>query len=180
MTLFRSSASINGMPSSAGWVWVGVLLAGLWGFAVVLYPGLPERIPGHFGLDGSVTRWVSRSGFWWLPAVATGLALLVFGLTRLAFRYPEILNLPQKELFLSLPEHLKHKVTRGLDLHLALLTGYICALFSYLQWGTYLVALGAAKGLGWEIWLFFAVLPLLIGWMIWDTNRRLRQIQRTL
>lgn len=180
MILFRSRANINHMASSAGWVWAGVLLAGLWWFAVALYPGLPQRIPGHFGLDGGVTRWISRAGFWWLPVVATGLALLVFGLTRLAFRHPEILNLPQKELFLSLPKHLQHKLMRRLDFHLALLTGFICVLFGYLQWNTYLVALGAATGLGWGIWLFFAAILLWLGWMIWDTNRRLRQIQRTL
>ncbi|AWR86124.1 DUF1648 domain-containing protein [Meiothermus taiwanensis] len=168
------------MQSSAGWIGAGVLLAGLWWFSAALYAGLPQRIPGHFGFDGGVTRWASREEFWWLPAVATGLALLVFGLTRLAFRYPAILNLPQKELFLSLPEEQRNKVVRGLDFHLALLMGLVCALFGYLQWKTYLVALGAAKGLGWEIWLFLAAVFLLIAWMYWDTNHRLRQIQRTL
>ncbi|GIW27465.1 MAG: hypothetical protein KatS3mg070_0828 [Meiothermus sp.] len=180
MILFRSSTNINLMKSRAGWVWVGALLAGLWWLTAMLYPRLPDRIPGHFGPRGDVTRWADRVEFWWIPVVATGLVLLVFALTRLAFRYPEILNLPQKERFLSLPEYLRHKLVRVLDFYLAFLTGYLCVLFGYLQWNTYLVALGAAKGLGWEIWLFFAIVPLLIGWMIWDTNRRLRLVQRTL
>ncbi|MGK0618181.1 DUF1648 domain-containing protein [Meiothermus cerbereus] len=168
------------MKSSTGWIWVGFLLAGFWYLTAATYPNLPERIPGHFGFDGGVTRWADRSEFWALPAVASGVALLFFVLTRLAFKYPELLNLPNKKLFLSLAQPKQLMVMRRLDSHLAILTGWACIYLAYTQWKVYQVAAGITPSLGGASWLGLAVLALLLGWMIRDINQVLRRVQRTL
>jgi uncharacterized membrane protein len=85
---------------------LNVLLPGLLTYAVVTrYPSLPARIPVHFGVGGRPDRWGPKSEIFIFVAVAWGLTILFYVLTRnlprLA-RNPRTLNIPRKEEFLKL------------------------------------------------------------------------------
>lgn len=152
-----------------------LLVVGLWVLTAALYPLLPERIPGHYGLDGRVTRFDGREGFWFTPALVTFLVAVGFGLTRLAFANPDLLNLPQKEKFLELPLPGQRRVLSRLDAQLAFLFGLMVLAFGYLQWTSYRVATGQQAGLTGEFWTFPLAVLVLIGWMVWDIGRTVRQ-----
>ncbi|MEX2572518.1 MAG: DUF1648 domain-containing protein [Gemmatimonadota bacterium] len=62
-------------------VLLGALLIG----SALLWPTLPERVPGHFGASGEVTRWepVSLTS-WFLPlAIACSIVAMNYGVARL-------------------------------------------------------------------------------------------------
>lgn len=64
--------------------WItAVVLAAMWGFAAVLYPRLPARIPTHWDLHGSPNGWGGPASAFLFPAVATGLAALFAVLPRI-------------------------------------------------------------------------------------------------
>ncbi|WP_276954929.1 DUF1648 domain-containing protein [Allomeiothermus silvanus] len=157
------------------WVLTGLLLIGVWVFSAIVYPQLPERIPAHFGGYGQVTRMDSRESFWFLPALVTFLVAAGFGLSRLVFAHPKLLNLPQKEKFLELPPPKQRRVLARLDAWIALLYGLLVLAFGYLQWTSYRVATGQQAGLPVEVWIFPLAVLALIGWMVWDIGRTVRQ-----
>jgi uncharacterized membrane protein len=86
---------------------LNAVLLGYTTFRVVSkYPGLPDRIPVHFGLSGAPDRWGAKSEIFIIVGVMWGLTLLFYALTlampRMA-RNPQYLNIPNKEAFLKLP-----------------------------------------------------------------------------
>ncbi|MFN3240853.1 MAG: DUF1648 domain-containing protein [Planctomycetota bacterium] len=101
-------------------------LVGLWTYALVAWPDLPERIPTHFDLQGNADAWREPGfGSWFLlPTLATllggftGLVLppWVVGLAR---RNSSLLNVPQRERFRELPEPARVRavasITRGVQ-----------------------------------------------------------------
>lgn len=61
-----------------------VLLVGMFVMAAVAWPRVPERIPVHWGIDGTADRYGGRvEGILLLPLVAVGLYLLLRVLPRL-------------------------------------------------------------------------------------------------
>jgi uncharacterized membrane protein len=54
-----------------------LLLAAMWGFALAAYSRLPESIPIHWDLHGEVNGWGGRGAAFLVPAIATGVALLM-------------------------------------------------------------------------------------------------------
>jgi uncharacterized membrane protein len=70
------------------------------------YPGLPDRIPVHFGISGAPDRWGAKSEIFILVGVMWGLTIIFYSLNlampRLA-RNPQYLNIPNKQAFLKLP-----------------------------------------------------------------------------
>lgn len=156
------------------WGITSLLLIGLWVFSAIVYPQLPERIPGHFGGYGQVTRMDSRESFWFLPALVTFLVAVGFGLSRLVFAHPKLLNLPQKEKFLELSPPKQRRVLARLDAWIALLYGLLVLGLGYLQWTIYRVATGGQAGLPVGFWIFPLAVLTWVSWMIWDTARTAR------
>ncbi len=61
-----------------------VLLVGMFVAAVVAWPRVPERLPVHWGIDGTANRYGGRvEGLLLLPLIAVGLYLLLRFLPRL-------------------------------------------------------------------------------------------------
>ena len=56
------------------------------GITLAILPGLPEQIPAHYGLDGTVDRWGSRYETLIFPAIILLFSALMLVLTRLAAR----------------------------------------------------------------------------------------------
>jgi uncharacterized membrane protein len=166
----------------SGYWWLAVaMLLLLWLMTAVVYPLLPERVPAHFGPDGQVTRWEYRSAFWLLPVVASLLVIMTFGLTRLAYRHHDLLNLPNKEQFLKLPAAAQQQVLLRVDAHLAGFTTVLLAMFSWIQWDIYQIAIAASTGPAAGFWVFLVLLSAQVVWMLVDINREVaRQTQRTL
>jgi uncharacterized membrane protein len=70
------------------------------------YPGLPDRIPVHFGISGAPDRWGAKPEIFIMVGVMWGLTAVFYALSlampRLS-RNPQFLNIPNKEAFLKLP-----------------------------------------------------------------------------
>lgn len=65
--------------------WLGpVLLVAMWGFALAVYPRLPDTIPIHWNASGEVDGWAGKWPMaFGLPATATGVWLLLLFLPRI-------------------------------------------------------------------------------------------------
>jgi uncharacterized membrane protein len=95
--------SLHVRPSLA--VLLGIIIA-LWAASAAVYPSLPDRLPMHFALDGTVNRWDPTSVARWFlfPTAATALGALLIGLGVAARVRPELINYPGKEDLLALPQ----------------------------------------------------------------------------
>jgi uncharacterized membrane protein len=147
---------------------LAVLLVG----SALAYPRLPERIPTHFGLDGTPDRWVETSLVSWfiLPLIALGMNALLYALTALTMRNPRFVNLPGKERLLALPAERQRAVLRrmreGMDSLLAPMTLAFCLI----QLAIYRTAVGA----GGRVEILAALLLVLLGSIIGAVGMLLR------
>lgn len=125
--------------------WINaVLLATLFVGSLLVWPELPERIPGHFGLDGEVTRWEAPSLARWLlvPVFALGVVVLNYGIAAWLPRRPEIFNHPDRDAFLALPPERRRPVVARMQAFLYGVSGPIIVLFGVVQWMRYRTAGG--------------------------------------
>lgn len=125
-------------------------LAGLWERAFSLWPDLPDRVPVHFGLDGTPDRYADRSaGVWFvLPVLGTVLwSLFALGLPALVRRLARTnsiwLNIPRRDAFRSLPTDARLRVVADLAGLLRLIGAELVVLFAIILHGTAKVAGGA-------------------------------------
>lgn len=70
-----------------------LLLSFIWGFTIFSYSNLPENVPTHFAVNGTVNGEDHKKTIWFLPAIGTFIFLLLAGIPR----NPEspMLNVPQ-------------------------------------------------------------------------------------
>ncbi len=68
---------------------IGLLIIS-WIYAVIQYPKLPTEIPTHYTINGVVDGFGPKSTIWILPAVGTGIVLLLSFVNR----YPHLFNYP--------------------------------------------------------------------------------------
>jgi uncharacterized membrane protein len=159
------------------------LLAGYWGWCALAWSALPERLPGHFGIDGQVTRWDATSPATWfgLTAVGTVLAVLCSLAGFLAPRTLPLLNMPeaQKRRVLALPESLRARALEPMQVFLYATATCMIALFFLLQFDIYRTARsGAEQGSMLLIVLLLAVAPLAgIPWLSRASRRRLDEVE---
>ena len=163
-----------------GWL-IALLNLGVWLLTAALYTGLPEQIPGHFGLHARPTHWDSRETIWLLPLIATLMALGLYGLNRMILKYPGLINLPNKDEFMRLPPDAMRRVVQRLSLHLTGLMATSQLLLGFLVWGTAQVASGISSHLSRAIWLFPLAVAVQVGWLAFDLQHSVaREHQRTL
>ena len=163
-----------------GWL-IALLNLGVWLLTAALYTGLPEQIPGHFGLHARPTHWDSRETIWLLPLIATLMALGLYGLNRMILKYPGLINLPNKDEFMRLPPDAMRRVVQRLSLHLTGLMATSQLLLGFLVWGTAQVASGISSHLSRAIWLFPLAVAVQVGWLVFDLQHSVaREHQRTL
>lgn len=119
-----------------------ILLFLLWGFTAFHYKDLPTEIPIHFNAKGMPDGFATRIHCWGMPLFAS---LLYFGL-----------NFPLKRLDIKENEKKVLFWTQGI----------IMGIFCYIQYQSFLVALGRSQGLGvWFLPFTFLVLllPVFVG-----------------
>jgi ABC-type Na+ efflux pump permease subunit len=148
-------------------------LMAVWALAVALWPRLPERFPVHYDIRGVPDRWDTRDPLSWyaLPLIDTVLSalLLLVGafIPGFAARWPELVNVPQKEKFVRLPPEARARALRPAQSMLAVLVFLMNGLFVYLVWGSWAVATGQRSTLG--AWIMIPFFAGVIGLLVWGT-----------
>lgn len=138
-----------------------VALTGLWGLALWLWPGLPERIPVHFDGAGVPDRVVARSAVAWflLPAIGSAIVLL-FALAlpawilRLAQADSPLLSVPRRAEFTRLDPAARQRAILPMAVLLDVIAAEVALLFALILLGSARVASGA-----WQ------VLPPVLVWL---------------
>lgn len=129
-----------------------MLLLAMFVISFILWGGLPDRIPIHYGLTGQPDHWVNKSLSSWLslPGVAVGLTMLLYGASLLIRRYPKFVNMPKKEVFLLLPVEKKEPIFKLIKTFLYWICVPVNALWLSGQIGNYQVAIGISDRLPWH------------------------------
>jgi uncharacterized membrane protein len=163
------------------WRAIPVLVANaaVWVMAIMMWDGLPERIPLHFDFHGVPDRWGAPSAANWLGmAILSSVMSLLMGggalcIGWLARHVPQIVNVPDKPLWLALPAEAR---VRSLAPVRALLvwigTGLNC-LFGAMLASTAAVAKGTASTMPW-----WPILGLIVATLVGVAIAMLRTRQR--
>jgi len=132
-------------------------------YAVAYWSELPDRIPVHFGMDGTPDGWGTKL----LMLLPLGVSVVIYiGLTTLS-RYPHIYNYP----WAITPENAP-KMYALARLFMTLLKCEIVLLFSSITYATIATALGAASGLGLvSVPLIMAFVFGTIAWYFWSSYK---------
>jgi hypothetical protein len=67
---------------------IGVIAG--WVAAIYVYRLLPDRIPMHYSIDGTIDGWSGRGGLWAFPILAS----FLYGILSLVNRIPSAFNMP--------------------------------------------------------------------------------------
>ena len=84
--------------------WLGAaVVAAMWAFAAAVHSRLPARVPSHWNLRGEVDGWMGRTGgAIAMPALATGVLLLLVLLPHIDPRGDNLRRSPDWRLFINL------------------------------------------------------------------------------
>lgn len=155
----------------------------MWLWAVMTWATAPDRVPLHFGLLGTVTRWGERSAWSWfgLPATATLIWAGLAYLERWVVERPDRLNLPARERILELPPRLRVRVGEAVARVVGWSGAVTLVVFTLVQWA---VIRGAAGQSTQEIIMAVIAVsvlssPLLVALLIARSNRAVDQVWRT-
>ena len=136
----------------------GGILVALLVALLVLWPQIPEQIPGHYNAQGEVTRYDGKGAVWIMPIIGM---ILYAGLLLLSF-FPQAWNTP---IHVTRENRLR-VLSRTRDM-LCWMAVLLSALFSYIGLSmTGLVELGA--------WFLPVELLLVFGLLIWGVVRVVR------
>lgn len=157
------------------------ILAALLLGSLLAWPALPAMLPIHFDSAGDPAYWSQKSLPLWLtpPVVAAGVWLFLRWIVRMAFRSPARWNVPEKERFLGLSGEARAPIERALARHVASTGLVVTLVFTGLQAGIFLVAMGWARNLLWfalPLGIGGTVLILALGWRVRrDVGRRIER-----
>ena len=131
----------------------GLLLMSITAIGYLAWDKLPQRVPVHFGADGTPNRWAEKGWevilLFIMPWLLTG---LMYGFTALIpwlRRHPQWVNIPNKEKFLSLPPEKQAPIFDYIIEVLTSLAAAINFLFLCLCYGVVQVAIGVYSSLPW-------------------------------
>lgn len=155
-----------------------VLLAVFFGYSLLVYEGLPGRLPVHYDIRGVPDRWEEKAWLAWLtlPLLSLGVTAFFYLLSPLVLwfapRYPRWVNVPAKKVFLALPPEDQAIVARAVAAILFWFCVPMNALFLYLQWGGVRVAREEWDHLPlWGMGIFLVALTGMLVFFILGTRR---------
>ena len=163
------------------------LLVLLWTCSAWMYATLTDDMPTHFSLMGTVSDWAEPTWSQWflLPAVGSGIALLMYVVGFIIPRYPSWVVVPNPKTYSALTNSRQDIVLQTMQHILYGIAALLLALFLVLQWGTYEVALTGAEALPtyarvvlWGSLPFLILLGPVVVWLIHRTIARLHAEQR--
>jgi len=124
---------------------------GIHGVLIALYyPGLPDQIPIHFGIDGTPDGWGEKWMLLLLLGITVGLYALMKFITTIGadkYNYPVTITPQNKEKQYQLSRQLIFMMNAG-----------IMVLFLIITWAIIQTAKGNWNGLGYWFWLALVVL----------------------
>lgn len=143
-----------------------VLLTIIAGMVFYYWKEIPDKIPIHFSFNGTPDGWAGKGNLMILFAVALGINalfyLIMIGTSWLS-KHPSLLNIPNKERFLALPEEKQQVYWELTKEFMAGMASTINILWTTLMWGTIQVSLGKLDKLpGWAIYPGLVVILIVI------------------
>ncbi len=156
---------------------VAIWIVGLWGYA-----RLPERVPLHFGMDGSPTSYGSKLVLLGVPLAFSIAPVVLFLVARLRFvllaRFPYLVNLPAFFLHAESlpPERRSQWVNRYFEWVLALgvvLTAYLLALEIVMG-----MSMVSGRLDGWSVVLIIAVPLVIVGGFVYRLKALAAELTR--
>lgn len=139
------------MKISSVLLFVNVLLIiFIWTFTIVSYTALPEIIPTHFAVNGTVDGEDHKKTIWFLPAIAT---FVFLGLVSI----PKDPNSP----FLNVPESYRNNEKLKILMYSILLP--VLLLFGDIIVESVMIAQGKMQTMSNAIFIFLALLFIVIG-----------------
>ncbi|WP_203332893.1 DUF1648 domain-containing protein [Planococcus beigongshangi] len=106
-------------------------------YLIIEFPGLPDRVPGHYDASGTVDRWGSKMELLILPIVAIGLWIMMTAVEK----FPHTFN------YMNMREDNIEAQYRNGQLMINVLKNESVLLFAYLIFQGIRVAAGEAEGL---------------------------------
>ncbi|MBR9990496.1 MAG: DUF1648 domain-containing protein [Gemmatimonadetes bacterium] len=115
------------------------LLITLLGVSMYVYPELPERIPLHFGADGTPDRWGGRTLLSWmtLPLIGSATVVLTYVIGWMLPERPHWVNMSDRRKLLELPAPLQRHVIGGVANMLFILNLTLLLMFCGMQYGAW-------------------------------------------
>ena len=152
---------------------------GIWVLAGLTLGRLEGPIAIHFDAHGTPNDFIDASLWWVLPAIGTGLALVMLGVIALTRRLvrtrPQLVNVPLKHTFMALPEAARLRImprVAQLVLGFVLIVHFI--LLAVIR-DTHRVATHDIPGL--SVWKLVVLLALALLWVGIGTLRIRNQIR---
>lgn len=138
------------------------MFAGVW----MRWDALPDRYPTHFNAQGQPDKWGRKHGTLVLPAIASGVFLLLTAVSRLN---PRFYNTPFP---VDRDNPAVHAELRQM---IVALKAVVMGMMAYIHHRAASVALGEASGLGgaFLVVVMFSIWPVL-GYYLWRLNRHRR------
>ena len=165
------------------WRAIPVLVANaaVWLIALMMWDGLPERIPLHFDFHGVPDRWGAPSVANWLgmPILSSVMSLTMGGAAMfvgmLARHMPGIVNVPDKALWLSLPAEARVRSLASVRTLLAWIGVGLNCLFGAMLASTAAVAKGTMATMPW--WPIVGFVALTLALVLLSTLRTRQRIR---
>jgi uncharacterized membrane protein len=165
------------------WRAIPVLVANaaVWVIALVMWDGLPERIPLHFDFHGVPDRWGAPSVGNWLgmPILSSIISLTMAGAAlatgALARHVPGIVNVPDKGLWLTLPSEARVRSLGSVRALLAWVGVGLNCLFGGMLACTSAVANGTMATMPW--WPVVGFLSVTLAFVVLSTVRTRQRIR---
>ncbi len=171
------------MAKSAVHLVNAALLAGLFAGSVLVFDTLPERIPMHFGWDGTPDRFAQTTWLSWLalPLIALATAALCYGCAWLIAQAPEAVNVPgcQAE-YDALSSAGKQQIGTLGQRFLYWTAAGTTVLFAVIQRGSYAVATGTSEQLPSYagVWVAVVFTLAVIAGAVWIGRKTRAEVKR--
>ncbi len=129
-------------------------VVGMFAFAAISFPDLPERIPIHFNAKGEADGFGSKNTIWFLPVLTAVMAAILNFVSTI----PHIYNYPSKITEENAPRQYAIASRMMVSLNF-----FIAVIFAYILWGTIQKATDQGSGLGsWFLITTLVVLGMLL------------------
>lgn len=121
----------------------------MWGVSIACYGPLPMRFPSHFDAAGVADGFMEKSVLGWfaLPIVFSVLSAFFMGigssLPAFSARYPGLVNVPNKDAFVALPEAARARVLAPMQDMMLLMIVPLAGLSAYIAYGSFELATSA-------------------------------------
>ena len=153
-----------------------LLLLGISALGMYYWGRLPDEVPVHFGLDGSPDRWSSRGGEALLIFIVPwGMTLFMYLISLAvgsARKYPQKINIPNKEKFLKLSPAEQAPFFEALKDLFFSTAAALNITFMLIAFGMMQVAMGAYQKL--PVWGIWPGLGLVLVFAVGNTVRLMR------